>query len=343
VSESIELTPSESVPQTVTPEAAGGGEGKHGATPKKPGTAAAPPEVAAPAAHKACVCCAPNEVLPPKVVEAVKALEANLKMPVWLLVHGVPDHPLDALNEEIVWHFRQCRSLLPRNKPVALVIDSPGGVARCAYQLAKLLRGHCGSFVAVIPDIAKSAATLLALGAQRIIMAPYAELGPLDAQIQDAEREDYLSALDEVQALDRLYAFALQAADRAMFLLVQRTGRKTDVLLPECFAFATDFMRPLTEKIDAIHYTQMSRVLKVAELYAVRLLEDMYGEEDAVKIARALVQNYPEHGFVIDPGEAARIGLLTETPTAEQEGILEALRISLHGITAVGCLQEVTE
>jgi hypothetical protein len=52
----------------------------------------------------------------------------------------------------------------------ALVIATPGGSAKSAFQLAMLLKRHCGGFVAVVPRYAKSAATLLALGADEIIL-----------------------------------------------------------------------------------------------------------------------------------------------------------------------------
>lgn len=35
----------------------------------------------------------------------------------------------------------------------------------------------------------------------------FGELGPLDVQIPDPEREEWISGLDEVQALERLHAF----------------------------------------------------------------------------------------------------------------------------------------
>jgi len=47
-----------------------------------------------------------------------------------------------------------------------------------------------------VPRYAKSAATLLALGADRILLGKFAEIGPLDAQFDDPEREYRLSALD---------------------------------------------------------------------------------------------------------------------------------------------------
>ena len=73
---------------------------------------------------------------------------------------------------------------------------------------------------------AKSAATLLAVGSEEIVLSQHGELGPLDAQIFETEREVPMSALDEVQALERLHTFWLESVDRAMMMLVGRTGKK---------------------------------------------------------------------------------------------------------------------
>jgi hypothetical protein len=129
----------------------------------------------------------------------------------------------------------------------------------------------------LVPQYAKSAAALLALGATRLVMSRDAELGPLDVQIFDREREAYGSALDVVQALERLNIFAISAVDQHMMMYVARTGRRTDQLLPHVLEYATNFLRPLLEKIDTVAYTHKSRELKVAEDYAVRLLMSNYG------------------------------------------------------------------
>ena len=69
--------------------------------------------------------------------------------------------------------FFRAQDSLPKKEKIALVIESPGGSAKSAFQLAMLLKRHCGGFVAVVPRYAKSAATLLALGADEIILGSY--------------------------------------------------------------------------------------------------------------------------------------------------------------------------
>jgi hypothetical protein len=99
--------------------------------------------------------------------------------------------------------------------------------------------------------------------------------------------------------------------------------------------------RPLFEKIDAVHYTQSSRQLKVAEEYAIRLLRAKYGKDTAAKIATKLVHSYPEHAFFIDAEEAESIELQTEEADADQETAMDLMRESLQVDSFVGKFQEI--
>jgi len=291
--------------------------------------------------YVASIFVSPGPLLPADFAKGVQSLERIFKMPVWLLVQNA-GQKFSVLDDELVEGLLANLDDLPERSSIALLIDSPGGFAMYAYQIATILRNHCGGFMVIVPRYAKSAATLLTLGADEILLGRHAELGPLDAQFEDPDREERLSALDEVQALERLHAFALGAVDRTMFLLSGRTKKKVETLLPMTLKFVTDMVRPLFESIDAIHYTQMSRALKVAEEYAIRLLQNRYPLEIAKNIARHLVENYPEHGFVIDSSEAAIINPNLVTPASdEQHKILKSMRPHLARITAIGLVKEV--
>lgn len=223
---------------------------------------------------------------------------------------------------------------------MALIIDSPGGDAKAAFQIAKLLKHHCGGFLAVIPRYAKSAATLMTLGADGIIFNEIAELGPLDAQIFDFDREGYESALDEVQTLERLHAFSLEALDKTTLFLLGRTGKKVDSVVPLAMRFVSDMIRPLFEKVDVVHFTQRARVLKVAEEYATRLLRPKHSKEQSEKIARRLVEEYPAHGFAIDIDEINELGLNFIKPNVDLMNLMNELVLYLDGLNVIGQLLE---
>lgn len=283
-----------------------------------------------------------DQALAPEFAAACERLKKALGMPVWLLIQNAypepPNQPgpLDNLGPAVRDAFFRCRQQLAVDGPVALVVDSPGGYARSAYEIARMLQRHCGNFTAIVPRYAKSAATLLVLGAP-IMLAPDAELGPLDAQVWDAEREEQTSALNEVQALERLHLQAVEEVDQMTPLLVGRTGKKVATLLPLVLDFVASMKRPLLDKLDTVHYTQQSRTLKEAEEYAVRLLRASGLYEAPRVVAARLVNQYPDHGFVIDPEEAGEFLHLVEPPKAAASAIEElANHLTTNEVVAIG-------
>lgn len=287
---------------------------------------------------------APQTPLPDDLAEGVTALSAAVGLPVWMLVQTDPNNPSGTLDYGVLRRFLAARDELAADGHVALLIDSPGGLGDAAYQIARILQRDSG-FTVVIPRYAKSAATLLSLGAERAFMGTDAEVGPLDAQLWDAEREEPGSALNEVAALDRLHAVALEHLDKTMITMLAGTRRKTDVLLPLAAKFVSDMMRPMLEKIDAVHYAKQSRILAVAEQYAIRLLVHTgLPHERAQEVANTLVNRYPEHGFVIDAQEVEDRELLPLVPNPPDE-VREAIgrverALWAHRLTVFGKLQE---
>ncbi|MCL6580724.1 MAG: ATP-dependent Clp protease proteolytic subunit [Firmicutes bacterium] len=87
---------------------------------------------------------------------------------------------------------------------VVLVLDSPGGDIHAAYLLARLYRTHASKLTVVVPRFAKSAATLICLAADEIVMTRIAELGPLDPLQCKPGETKFTPVLDEYLALEAL-------------------------------------------------------------------------------------------------------------------------------------------
>lgn len=72
-------------------------------------------------------------------------------------------------------------------KPLLLILNSPGGQAIAAEKILLVCEAYAQinktNFYALIPKSAKSAATIIALGADKILMSKTAELGAIDPQI----------------------------------------------------------------------------------------------------------------------------------------------------------------
>ena len=72
---------------------------------------------------------------------------------------------------------------LTGDEDVDLLIRSPGGVIDTAEKVVLMLRKRCRGFRVIVPESAKSAATLIALAADEIVMGYASELGPIDPQV----------------------------------------------------------------------------------------------------------------------------------------------------------------
>ena len=71
----------------------------------------------------------------------------------------------------------------PPEQPIDMILHTPGGLAIAALQIARALRAHPGRVTVFVPYFAMSGGTLVALGADEIVMTEHAMLGPIDPQI----------------------------------------------------------------------------------------------------------------------------------------------------------------
>ncbi|HCT46072.1 MAG TPA: hypothetical protein DF699_12755, partial [Phycisphaerales bacterium] len=167
------------------------------------------------------------------------------------------------------------------DKPLLLVLHSIGGSIEPAYFMSKICREHTDKeFHVAVPRRAKSAATLLACGADKIHMGSMSELGPIDPQIKGLPVLALKSALKDI-------------AD----MTVEAPGASN--------LFATYLSKVL--KLEQLGYYE--RVAESACQYAERLLKARKSKPGRApdEISRDLVYQYKDHGFVIDAKEAGEV------------------------------------
>lgn len=82
----------------------------------------------------------------------------------------------------------QVRLVGPEHDAVDLLIVSNGGDPTVAWRIVSMLRERFSKVGVLLPFSAFSAATLLALGADEVVMHPFANLGPVDMQLAQRRR-----------------------------------------------------------------------------------------------------------------------------------------------------------
>jgi membrane-bound ClpP family serine protease len=172
-------------------------------------------------------------------------------------------------------------SKLENQKDIFLIIDSRGGSIESAYLISKTCRRLSkGKFIIGIPRRAKSAATLISLGADEIHMGLMSELGPIDPQIASIPALGLSNALRVVAELSQEYPGSAEMFSKYL---------KENLFLPQL--------------------GHLERMCESAEQYATRLLKhnSKISDKKAGDLANHFVKHYKDHGFVIDCDESQEL------------------------------------
>ena len=90
-----------------------------------------------------------------------------------------------------------------KKQKILFLINSPGGDPLAAEKIIKVLHEYSDNdYWALVPGVAKSAATMICLGASKIVLSPISELGPVDLQV--ARGNSLVSTYSIVTAYDKL-------------------------------------------------------------------------------------------------------------------------------------------
>lgn len=186
---------------------------------------------------------------------------------------------------------------------VVLILSTYGGDPDAAYRIARFLQDHYKRFTLHVYGFCKSAGTLLALGANDIVMGDRAEFGPLDVQLHKPDEFMHrVSGLDITKALASISDSAWEAFQNCFLSVRARSGGviTTKTASEIAAQVVTGLFSPITQNIDPLKLGEMQRSMDIAVDYGMRLGASR-------ELATALAANYPHHGFVIDFAESKRL------------------------------------
>lgn len=263
------------------------------------------------------------------------ALEADMQA--FATLRGRPAVFLVLYESLALKHLLLLRSVLGDRqfKEIDLVIHSGGGDINLAYQMVELIRLHAERLYACVPFYAKSAATLLCLGADEIFLDKAAQLGPLDAQVYQEKKGgkgDYTSALNPFKALEQAHSFSLDALDTSMRMIARSTGLDLDECIRHAINFIVGTTGPLFSRLDPEKLGEYSRALAVGSEYGNRLLRRFTDWDDRKRtsVVDKLVHGYPSHDYVIDYHELEELGFKVQLfEGGERNSVQTALEATL--------------
>lgn len=237
------------------------------------------------------------------------ALDADV-----LVYEGGVDVTLDSLMIEA------CRER-DRRKNVLLMIHTHGGSADVAYGIARCLQRNYERFIIYLNGCCKSAGTLIAIGADELVIPDHGELGPLDVQLAKPDEFGEASsgltlpnALNTLkpQAFDLWEYFFLQIRSRSQFQITTKTSSEiAAVIVGHLFA-------PIYAQIDPHRLGEIDRDVRISVEYGERLARNLKPEA-----LEKLVASYPSHDFAIDREEAATLFESVREPSGDEAELAE--------------------
>ena len=216
-----------------------------------------------------------------------------------------------------------------------VVISSPGGDLEAAYLVARDLRRRAKHLCVYVPFRAKSAASLICLAADELVLGSLGELGPLDQQYDEKMAADFplnTSRLLLQTALTELQDQAVSCYDAAMQRILRQSGMRPFEACSKAAEFTGNLYGPLLARLDPARLAESARGLALGRAYASRLLRryrPALPEADRDRQLDRLVRGYPAHSFVVDREEAAELGLPVRPPDPMEEALLERLAYAL--------------
>jgi hypothetical protein len=274
---------------------------------------------------------------PTALFEVVSELERALGYRVWSMLHiGGPSH----ICGPTFWNVLFDRVNIGRGEEIGLLLHSGGGHPEIAYKVMSLFRRRYKKVNVIVPLMAKSAATLMCLGADKILMGEMADLGPIDIQIDDNYRHGMsgFSPLDEFKSMEFLRESAIDGMEYYAKLMNRLHGLPIEEGLEDSVPLITELMCPIFAQIDPIKMGGYRRAIAIGEEYANRMLA-LVGNSKAGDIVQTMVWDYPAHDFAIEFEEVKALGLPVEMlpESLDQRlvaGILGMGKDSFHGFVS---------
>ena len=223
---------------------------------------------------------------------------------------------------------------------VILMLTTLGGDASAGYRISRTFQRRYktgaykpesksdearGKFTVFVDSICGSAGTVVALGADELIMSEFGELGPIDVQLR--KPDDVMarsSGLTPTQALE-----ILERQSQKLFKSHFRQLRQ-DPQLSLTTKTASDVAAKLTVgllsqiygQIDPMRLAEVERELRIAIDYGERLGVSNLKDDTLEQ----LTFGYPSHNFVIDRREARNLFKVVERPNDQLLALADYFR-----------------
>jgi len=205
--------------------------------------------------------------------------------------------------------FYQHLSKLGKQKKISLFLYSCGGQLDAPWPIVNLIREYCNEFEVIVPFKSLSAATLISLGADKIVMTPLSQLSPIDptGTFQVSENKTENISIEDVMGF--------------LNFAKEKIGIAEQNALAELLKRLTEQIKPsILGSVNRTHSLVRELAKKMLKLHSKKL-----EEEQIQKLVDNLVEKLFSHNHLINRKEAQNtIGLkeIVQYSTEKEEKLI---------------------
>lgn len=244
-----------------------------------------------------------------KTKQLIKEIEAARKSQVLVYVVGDRQSFPAQIAEDVVRpmyeHLLAFEKITPKRKKLDLFLYSIGGDVSVPWRIVSMCREFFPEFNLLIPYKAYSAATMIALGADEILMGKKAELSPIDSTLVRNDADNPI--------------VPPQISVEDVLSYVSFIKERVEITNQEALAKLTSI---LSENLTPLALGSVNREHSHIRLVARKLLTSHKKEIDEERVSiivESLTEKMYSHGHSIGRKEAKEVGL----PVKEMEKDLE--------------------
>lgn len=233
--------------------------------------------------------------------DLIKNIQKNRQSKVIVYFTGDRTPALARISEDAVRPLYDHLLSVGNSNRIDLFLYSRGGDVSVPWRIVSMIREFCEEFSILVPYKAHSAATLMSLGADSIIMGKKAELGPIDPTLMKMVTGETAGTPQEISVED---------VNSYISFIRERANINDQSALAQVISLLANNLSPLT-------LGSVNRQNSHIRLVARKLLTSRNTKLDEAKInsiIETLTEKMYSHGHAIGRREAEEIGLPIEIP-----------------------------
>jgi len=223
------------------------------------------------------------------------------------------------IHEEITRYFYDHLADFGSVSKIDLFLYSRGGMTLAPWRLVTLLREHCDSLGVLVPYKAHSAATMICLGADELILGEMAQLSPIDPSVANPFNPE------DPKDPSKKLPIAVEEVTSYLALAKERAGLADPERMLDVFKLLVGTIHPLA--LGNVHRSHSMIRQQTRKLLLLRL-DPEKDEVQIQNIINGLIEQLYVHGHMINRKEAAeelRLGNVVEEPVPGVEEAMWAL------------------